>query len=578
MKRALAGVLLTMAAIGCRSPTEIRLEVTTDQKCTDWKGAAIAVGELGVGLENAAPSTSTTSCDDAGHVGSVVVIPSGADGANVAFKVVGAVDHGLEQCTEDAGYAGCIVARRALRFIPHETLTLTVPLEGACKDVPCTADETCVNGLCHSATIVDPTQCESTSCGESALPSQIEDGGAQFDATVNDGGVNDGSANDAGDGGSAIDSGSPGSCAPYCAVAVGAQFSCLLRDGGVTCWGQNYAAQLGEGAQDPPVSHGPVLTALGANLSGVTGIVAQSDTACAFLLDAGVACWGSGGGLGANDGGILKFATPQPLLGGSIEVTPATSHVCWRTDAVTLRCMGDDSNGQLGNGSDGTWTFIPNGSNLPQPYAQTASTETYSCGVTQSGDVHCVGANGSFQADPAAAGTGDLLLPGATIPIGSPAASVALAVTAACAVGRDAHVYCWGSTYLGQAGAPSTAQPLITEVTVASGPLSNVASLVAGSTFFCALTTDGAVDCWGEDDMGELGRGPDDAGSQYIAAPVLDSTGTPFGGAAGIAAGKDHVCAIKTNGEVWCWGENQYFETDPTTDGGFVTMPVRVPY
>lgn len=50
---------------------------------------------------------------------------------------------------------------------PHEPLARR-PLRNACNGVVCSADQTCVGGVCTSADIGDPTTC-SSSCGEEAL-------------------------------------------------------------------------------------------------------------------------------------------------------------------------------------------------------------------------------------------------------------------------------------------------------------------------------------------------------------------------------------------------------------------------
>ena len=51
------------------------------------------------------------------------------------------------------------MARRALQFIPHEPLSLTVTMRAACAGVPCTATETCRDGRCVGAGIVNPDDC-----------------------------------------------------------------------------------------------------------------------------------------------------------------------------------------------------------------------------------------------------------------------------------------------------------------------------------------------------------------------------------------------------------------------------------
>jgi hypothetical protein len=76
------GLLSAGLGIGsCLSPTELRLHVHTNVPCTDsaqWKGVAVYMGVPGESLEAKAPALTTTSCDENGQVGSLVVVPSGA--------------------------------------------------------------------------------------------------------------------------------------------------------------------------------------------------------------------------------------------------------------------------------------------------------------------------------------------------------------------------------------------------------------------------------------------------------------------------------------------------------------------
>jgi hypothetical protein len=160
-QRARFGALLPMLALvatSCRSPTEIVLKVHTNVACTDsgeWRGVAVYVGEPGAALEKKWPTLVTTQCDADGYVGSLIVAPSGDKGERVGLRVVAGLSRDPETC-EEAGYAGCIVARRALRFSPHDALELNVELLTDCKSRACDPNHTCVSGSCVDDDFVDP--------------------------------------------------------------------------------------------------------------------------------------------------------------------------------------------------------------------------------------------------------------------------------------------------------------------------------------------------------------------------------------------------------------------------------------
>jgi hypothetical protein len=184
LTRLLVPAMLALPLVSCRAPTEIRVEVTTsDVDCKNLT-TIIAVGAID-GVETRHPATTTLSCSG-GRVGALVIVPSGDDNAEVAFRVVAA--QGKDPDTCGPGYAGCIVARRALRFLPHTSLTVSVPLRQSCFGKACAGGgdfSTCVDGQCVAAAISDPGRCTGAGCDESSLGGAEGDAGAP-DATTTD--------------------------------------------------------------------------------------------------------------------------------------------------------------------------------------------------------------------------------------------------------------------------------------------------------------------------------------------------------------------------------------------------------
>jgi adhesin/invasin len=94
-----------------------------------------------------------------------------------------------------------------------------------------------------------------------------------------------------------------------------------------------------------------------------------------------------------------------------------------------------------------------------------------------------------------------------------------------------------------------------TSGTLISGTLQNVMQVAGGSSFCAACTWDGYVYTWGYNAHGELGNGL--TSTQNFAVRVLTS-GTPstsntnyLNHIVSIAAGYDHVLAVKDDGSVW---------------------------
>lgn len=144
--------------VGCLEPTQITLELSTDAECNDLDDIQIVLGPLEE-LRGRAPATETAACDERGRIGSLVLVPGRSAGQQVAFEVVVGVEQPTENCAANAYSGGCIVARRALSFIPNKTLTLPVQLELSCLDVPCGTTQSCRSGVCVSASVRNPSDC-----------------------------------------------------------------------------------------------------------------------------------------------------------------------------------------------------------------------------------------------------------------------------------------------------------------------------------------------------------------------------------------------------------------------------------
>jgi alpha-tubulin suppressor-like RCC1 family protein len=151
-------------------------------------------------------------------------------------------------------------------------------------------------------------------------------------------------------------------------------------------------------------------------------------------------------------------------------------------------------------------------------------------------------------------------------------AAIGLAAPAGASVpgpaGASLGVYGWGQNDSGQLGLGSfTAQSQPAQL---SG-LANVQQVAEGQAFGAALLSDGTVDTWGYDGDGELGDGRIAPAYRLSPAPVpgLD-------GVVQIAAGYQHVLALKSDGTVWAWGYNFYRELGNGTTADQPT-PSQVP-
>jgi hypothetical protein len=105
-----------------------------------------------------------------------------------------------------------------------------------------------------------------------------------------------------------------------------------------------------------------------------------------------------------------------------------------------------------------------------------------------------------------------------------------------------------GANAHGQLG-DSTSQDHPTPTNVA-GLASGITAIAAGDAHTCALSTEGAIQCWGSNSDGQLGDGTTESRSTPVQVSGLTS------GIAAIAADGGRSCAISDHGNVQCWGRN----------------------
>lgn len=293
---------------------------------------------------------------------------------------------------------------------------------------------------------------------------------------------------------------------------------------------------------------------------------------CALDGDGRAVCWGDGsqGQLGRlwAPPGSARGGTPERRKPGPVPGLPPLAtldvgwlHACGIDRAGSVLCWGADALGQLGRSAPGP---------APQPVAglervaRSLSAGGYhTCALLDGGGVSCWG-DGSMgqlgQGEKADAGA-----PVAVVGLGGSATGVSAGAYHTCARLEGGGVRCWGDNRFGQLGdGTRTSSAIPVEVAGLAGP---VRAVVAGFSFSCALLAEGTVQCWGSNELGELGAGaPEIPGSagQAAASPPRRVEGVGEGVVALVAAG-NHACAQGRDGAVFCWGSNVWGQLG---DGG----------
>ncbi len=265
--------------------------------------------------------------------------------------------------------------------------------------------------------------------------------------------------------------------------------------------------------------------------------------------------------------------------------------VCARGPAGSLKCWGDNADGQLGRGDTNDIGDGPNemGSHLAaidlgsgRAAIDVSVGLAHVCALLDNATVKCWGLNDEGQLGrgntsnigDGASEMGDNL---AAIDLGSGRTAIQISAGKhfTCALLDNDSVKCWGSNTYGQLGQGNTANrgdgssemgDSLTAIDLGNGR--SAVQISAGGNFVCALLDNATVKCWGLNDEGQLGQGNannygDGAGElgDSLSAVDLGSSRT----VKKLSVGEKHVCVVLDNSSVKCWGENNAAQLGQTT-------------
>jgi alpha-tubulin suppressor-like RCC1 family protein len=332
------------------------------------------------------------------------------------------------------------------------------------------------------------------------------------------------------------------------AIAAGYSHTCAItRTAGVECWGYNGHGELGNGTTAP--RRAPVaVSGLGKH---VRSIAAGEGLTCAVTSAGGAECWGSNGHGELGDGTRTDRHVPVAvtgLAGGVRAIAVGEALTCALTIGGAVKCWGYNRYGEVGDGTTTDRHTPVAVTGLTGGVTAIAVGYLHGCALTTAGGVQCWGYNGFGQVGDGT--TNDRRVPVMVAGLAHGVVAITAGGGHSCALTSRGAVKCWGSNYLGELGDGTTTRRL-TPVAV-SGLFRGVRALAAGGEAHgCAVMSAGSVKCWGYNGYGQLGDGT----TTDRHAPA--SVSGPAGGVQAIAAGGfGHTCALTSIGDVRCWGRN----------------------
>ena len=231
---------------------------------------------------------------------------------------------------------------------------------------------------------------------------------------------------------------------------------------------------------------------------------------------------------------------------------------CALTTTGAVKCWGGASFGSLGNGSNTDSNKPVDVIGLSNGVSDINTRNGVTCAITTAGAVKCWGGL-PFET---------LYEPVEVTSLSSGVKAISVNGDHGCALTNIGAVKCWGVNEYGQLGNGSTISSS-TPVDVI-GLNIGVIAISVGSYFSCALTSGGAVKCWGWNFFGDLGNN-----SRSNSATPVDVVGLSSGVKA-ISAGGEHTCALTSAGTVKCWGRGASGELGNGTFDALRSTPVDV--
>lgn len=318
-------------------------------------------------------------------------------------------------------------------------------------------------------------------------------------------------------------------------------------DGVVWTWGFNGNGELGNGGLG-------TWSSVPSPVPGLTGIALVSagggyrvpglsgGYSIAVGTDGRVWTWGANSRGQLGDGTTTPAGVPTEVALGASPALSASAGVAHSLLVMrdgTMRATGDNSDGQLGDGTT-TDALVPVIVSGVSSALACAAGDLHSLALLADGTVLSWGSNTAGQLGDAVAGRST---PG-PVPGLVNVVAIAAGDDHSLALLADGSLLSWGANDRGQLGRSGYPYP------VAVAPFGTVVAIAAGSLHSLAVTADGNVWAWGDDSNGQTAWNVRDFNS-----PVPTRV-DGVANAARVGAGKYHSLAAGDEGSVWAFGQN----------------------
>ena len=287
---------------------------------------------------------------------------------------------------------------------------------------------------------------------------------------------------------------------------------------------------------------------------------------------------GCGGDDGGGGNGNNKSGTPKPIrkvgVGSFWQVSAGFYHTCaLASGGGGVKCWGSGTYAQLGNGSNNSLDLpgdpVQDSNGDPiTGIVQISAGGIHSCALTNVGGVLCWGYGSYGRLGNNANTNSNHAVEVVDGEDRSAPLRGIVAISAggdhSCALTEQGKVLCWGSGFsgkLGDGGGSEKSYPVtVVESEDSTEPLVGIVQISAKEYHTCALKSIGEVVCWGFGAEGRLGNGNTTDKNHPVTVIASEGSSNPLNDIVQISTGGGHTCALTSMGEVKCWGKGDFGE------------------
>jgi alpha-tubulin suppressor-like RCC1 family protein len=280
-------------------------------------------------------------------------------------------------------------------------------------------------------------------------------------------------------------------------LSAGAYHACVrLRDGRVWCWGLSGLATMTSSSVPAQAS------SLGASVANISADTLQT---CAVKMDGTLWCWGANDYGQLGDGTTTDRSTPVQVaaLGNQVvDVDTGSGYTCATKMDGTAWCWGWNERGRLGDGTTTNRSTPIQVTTLGSDVVDAKAGQYHACAIKRDGTLWCWGDNTGGQLGNGT--TTQSTRPIQVTAMGNQVLDFTVGFYFTCAIKMDGTLWCWGWNSMGMVG-DGTGIQRNTPVKVTLPRAAKTVTAGGYSSF--ALLTDGSVWGWGSNWQGQLGDG-----------------------------------------------------------------------